>query len=299
MITDNLSKAAAFKNGWDGPAEGAGSAASQGEVPIPAFLERKYNLDILRRQSTWPWVALSTLPSSANGSGRVDAGGRSLAHGRRAVGPGSTLSWQRDAFMLAVGSALGVALMGGLALAGVIPASGKSGQNDSGSHAATPTATVPVVVIASPILPEVVATPEGPAPEITATEIQQVTVTPEEMASPTALPTDTAIPTRQVPPTRPAPPRPTKTVMPPPEATPTEEFIVTSTPVPTAEPVATEEEATPTSEVLPSVEPTSIILPDPTEVPTPLPGIITPTEPPTPLPGILTPTPEAAPDVVP
>ncbi|MEO5951302.1 MAG: hypothetical protein ABIQ44_02435 [Chloroflexia bacterium] len=290
-------------NGKAHPADVVGSAPSHDEIKIPPFLERKYDLEILRRGSEWPWEAIAALgtrerivvePEEVIGEGVSRRKGMAVPVAR---------SWRRDVAMLAVGT-----LLGGVIVV-VFAGAGKGLPSAPNVNSGVPTATVPVVAMASATVIEVVPTAVVVPPTFTAEPLATDTVEPTATEIVVVLPTDTAVeiptdipePTRIVQPTR-VPVRPTNTRVVAPVATATEEEVATATPAP-VEPTATVEVAPTEGEATATSEPTEVATVGPVESPTPLPGIVTPTvepistptEPgglPTPLPGILTPTPE-------
>lgn len=277
MISDKRATSGGI--GLDRPAATGEVMSSKSEdITIPPFLERKYNLDTLRRRSTWPQFS---------NAGRSAAGAIT-----------GTPNLRRDLTILFSGIVLGIAITATFVLVWLL--AGRPAQPVQG-EVVIPTATVPSIAqIASPTPPEASPTPASlPGEVATPTELP-ATSTPEEVPTATtqptdtAIPEDTAVPTRAIPPTRPAPPRATNTPEP--------IIIPAPTEIPVVEPTTTIE-FVPTPEP-PTEEPTPAIPPTPADTPTPLPGIILPTEPPptdtpTPLPGILTPTPEELPGVLP
>jgi hypothetical protein len=303
MITDILGPAQeATNNGHSPQAAIEGQTWQRDEISVPSFLERKYNLEILRRRSVWPALPPAKRVSTLNGS--FDTAPLPI---RRSAGPNTSGGW-RIIVVPAFGAMLAAGIVLILAGLGMLPLSNGSGQNGIGTNVASPTPTVPATptAIATAKMPAIIAPSEPtsePTVEVSATPTEvPPTATPEETPTPAVMPTDTPLPTIPPPPTRPAPPRPTNTAIPPPVAEPTV----------TKEPIPTEEPPTATSEATNTQEPTPTIFTGPTEVPTPLPGILTPTPeepsptipggptvPPTPLPGILTPTPEVLPGILP
>lgn len=315
MITDQPHTAdIASTNGKAHQADIAGSAAEHDEIKIPPFLERKYNLEILRRSSEWPWEAIAALgtrepiviePEPFEGTAAGIGRGRVVP-----VAVPVARSWRRDAAMVAVGT-----LLGGI-IVGVFALGGRGLPGEPNVNSGVPTTTVPVVaVVASTTATEVAPTVAIVVPTDTAVVVVTNTVEPTATAEIVVLPTDTVAeiptdtppePTEVVAPTR-VPVRPTNTRVVP-VATATEAEVATATPVlaePTAtiEVVPTEVEGTVAPVETATSEPTAVVTVGPIESPTPLPGIVTPTVepistptepsgPPTPLPGILTPTPE-------
>lgn len=338
MITDQpRASTPENKNGTHGTDKRAANASSartagdatltSDEVGVPPFLERRYNLDVLKQESAWPWEAIDAIgtrvyepyaaeEAQAPSIKRTPAPLSVAPIAPVGVAPAPAVGgiavrrgWRRDAAMLAVGAVLGAVIIGVLTAVGLF---GGSNRTVNGGIAGIPTATVPAVVAATetPAAVEptlvIVVPPTDTVAVVRPTDTVEPTATATEVVAPSETPSPTDTPEREVEPTR-APARPTNTRVILPAPTATEIIIVpTHTPVieeptatPTGEVVPTEEEATSTPE--PGIEPTV----EPIGTPIPLPGIITPTpvpvdtieptnEPigtPTPLPGILTPTP--------
>ncbi|HST05482.1 MAG TPA: hypothetical protein VLQ48_12220, partial [Chloroflexia bacterium] len=166
-------------------------------APLPAFLRRKYNLELLRLKSSWPeWTRqMRATPGYA-----VSA----LRHNTAVLFRSQS---SKRAALVALGALLSIAVGATLMMAGLNSAP------PSQQQSATPTAALPIVVTQP--------SPSATLPAVAiATTTPSATATIEDTATPMVA--DTATPTQP-------PPVPTDTPLPPPPP-PTEEIVPTDTP---------------------------------------------------------------------
>ncbi len=255
---------------------GAWAPVTGDTLPIPAFLSRKYNLQMLSLTSAWPEWTRQIHPTSG--------GAMSVLRRNRA----SLLSGIDATAVIGVGALASVAVGALLVLVGLYSVL------SAPQNSVVPTPTVPVVVVvpnpSATQIPVIVAPTSTPS--ITPTKPLPDTATPTIEPTPIVVDTNTPVP---VPTGTPLPEPPPPTI----EVAPTD----TLEPAPTdtvEEPTATPIEVTATPTVVPTPVPTDTPVgpPVPTQRPTPMPGILTPTpEAPTitPMPGIFTPPPAIEP----